>query len=341
MRPAHTLPAVLAAALLAGAAVGAQPRRPDAGAADVARPPSPAEVARRAQVVARVNATSITLGELEDLLNEAPAPIRATYADPARRREFLQNLLTTYLLADEARRRGLDRDPQLAQTVRRNLGQRVEQVAVLDAITPEAVTDAEVRQWYEGHVADYQQPEYRRATILITADRAVAERAIEEIRRARGDMRRVRDLARQHSVDEASRAHDGDTHYFQRTGLPSAGDGQRLDPALAEAVFGLVREMDVTPAPVAVAGGRFGVAVFTGQRPALRRTLDDASVVASIRGFIVRERRIQGREELLRGLRARLRPEVHEERLDLIRASRVDIGTMPAYNPARGDAAVR
>jgi len=331
MRSAHLLPAVLSAALLAAAALGAQPRRPI----------TPAETARRAQVVARVNATSITLGELEDLLNEAPAPIRATYADPARRREFLQSLMTTYLLADEARRRGLDRDPQLAQTVRRNLGQRVEQVAVLDAVTPEAVTDAEVRQWYEGHVADYQQPEYRRATILVTPDRAVAERAIEEIRRARGDMRRVRDLARQHPADDASRSHDGDTHYFQRTGLPSAGDGQRVDPALAAAVFGLAREMDVTPAPVALAGGRFGVAVYTGQRPALHRGLDEAGVAASIRGFIVRERRIQGRDELLRGLRARLRPEVHEERLDLIRASQVDLGTMPAYNADRGDAAVR
>jgi len=338
MRPSFALAPFVAAALLAAAPLGAQPRRPDAG---VARPPTPAEVARRAQVVARINATSITLGELEDLLNEAPAPIRATYADPARRREFLQSLMTTYLLADEARRRGLDRDPQLAQTVRRNLGQRVEQVAVLDAITPEAVTDEEIRQWYGSHVADYQQPEYRRATILVTPDRAVAERAIEDIRRARGDMRRVRDLARQHSVDEASRAHDGDTHYFQRTGLPSAGDGQRVDPALAEAAFGLAREMDVTPAPVALAGGRFGVAVLTGQRPALHRGLDETGVAASIRGFIVRERRIQGRDELLRGLRARLRPEVHEERLDLIRASRVDIGTMPAYGTDRGDAAVR
>lgn len=340
MRPPHRLRAALLAASIAAAApLAAQPRGPDAGAA--ARPPSPAEAARRAQVVARVNATAVTLGELEDLLNEAPAPIRATYADPARRREFLQNLMTTYLLADEARRRGLDRDPQLAQTVRRNLAQRVEQVAVLDAVTPEAVADAEVRQWYEAHRADYQQPEYRRATVVVATDRAAAERAIAEIGRARGDMRRVRELVRQGAADDAARAHDGDTHYFQRTGLPAAGDGQRVDPALAAAVFGLAREMDVTPAPVALADGRFGVAVLTGQRPALDRSLDDAGVVASVRGFIVRERRAQRREELLRDLRARLRPEVHEERLELLRPSQADPGQMPAFNTARGDAAAR
>jgi peptidyl-prolyl cis-trans isomerase C len=292
-------------------------------------------------VVARVNGTEVTLGELEDLLNEAPAPIRATYTEPARRREFLQNLMTTYLLAEEARRRGLDRDPQLAQTVRRNLAQRVEQLAIHDAITPESVTDAEIRQWYETHRSDYQQPEYRRATAMALPTRAAAEQAIADIARARGDLRRVRALARQYPVDDAGRAHDGDTHYFQRTGLPAAADGSRVDPALAAAVFELAREMDVTPTPVPLADGRFGVAVLTGQRPALNRSLDDPGVVASIRGFIVRERRIQRREELLRELRARFRPEVHEDRLELLRPARVDLGQMPAFNTDPGDAAVR
>jgi peptidyl-prolyl cis-trans isomerase C len=337
MRSITALRAIpLAASLCLAAPLAAQPRVADGGAPRAA---SPAEVARRALIVARVDAVTITLGELEDLLNEAPAPVRATYADPARRREFLQGLVTTQLLAAEARRRGLDRDPAVAQALRRNLGQRVEQVAVLDAVTPESVTEAEVRQWFEGHLSDYQQPEFRRATVLATPDRAAADRAIADIRRARGDLRRVRELARQHPLDDAARAHDGDTHYFQRTGLPSAGDGQRVDPALAAAVFDLAREMDVTASPVPLTDGRFGVAVLTGQRPALRRSLDDPGVAASVRSFIVRERRIQRREELLRDLRARLRPEVHEERLDLLRPPQVDPGQMPVFHTARGDAA--
>ncbi len=329
-RTLSPLLALLAALAAPAAALAQQPHaQTDAGA----HPRTAADEARRAQVVARVNDRAITVGELEDLLNDAPAPIRQTYLDPARRREYLDNLVMTFLLADEARRRGLDRDPQVSQTVRRILGQRVEQVAILEAITPDRVTDAEVRQWYDAHLSDFQQPEFRRATVVITGDRAAAQRVIDEARRVRGDLRRVRALVREVSTDEASKQRDGDFFYFQRTGISSAGDGPRLDAPLAEAVFALAREMDVTPEPVALADNRFGVAVLTGVRPALRRSLDDQGVVNSIRGFITRERREQRRQELLRELRARLRPEVHEDRLDAIHLPPADVGTMPPFGP--------
>lgn len=333
-RPTTILLLLAALALPTGAfAQQPRPRASDAGVVDAGR--TPADEARRALVVARINSATITVGELEDLLNDAPAPIRQTYLDPARRREYLDNLVMTFLLADESRRRGLDRDPQVSQTVRRILGQRVEQVAILDAITPERISDAEVRAWYDAHLADYQQPEYRRATAVIAADRASAQRFIDEARRVRGDMRRVRELVRELSVDEPSKRRDGDFFYFQRTGVPSAGDGARVEAPLAEAVFALPREMEVTPQPVALADGRFGVAVLTGVRPALRRSLDDIGVVNSIRGFIVRERRAQRREQLLQDLRARLHPEVHEERLDAIHLPPSDMGTVIPFDPSR------
>lgn len=342
MRLPHPFSLVAALALVTAPAVSyAQQPRPvaDAGVRrDAGR--SAADEARRAQVIARINSAAITVGEFEDLLNDAPAPIRQTYLDPARRREYLDNLVMTFLLADEARRRGLDRDPQVSQTVRRILGQRVEQVAILEAITPDRITDAEVRQWYDAHLEDYQQPEYRRATVVITPDRAAAQRVIDEARRLRGDLRRVRELVREVSVDEESKRRDGDFFYFQRTGISSAGDGPRVDPSLADAVFNLAREMDVTPAPVELADHRFGVAVLTGVRPALRRSLDDVGVVNSIRGFLVRDRRAARREELLRELRTRLHPEVHEDRLETIHLPPADLGTLPPFGPAgsTGDA---
>ena len=57
----------------------------------------------------------------------------------------------------------------------------------------------------------------------------------------------VRELVRELSVDEPSKRRDGDFFYFQRTGVPSAGDGARVEAPLAEAVFALPREMEVTP----------------------------------------------------------------------------------------------
>jgi peptidyl-prolyl cis-trans isomerase C len=303
----------------------AQPA-PDGGA------PRPEDTARRAQVLARLGERTVTVGEFEDMLNEAPEPVRQSYLNPARRREQLESLLNTMLLADEARRRGVDRDPQVAATVRRILSQRWEQRTILEAITPDSIPAEEVARHYQEHLSDYQQPEFRRATVIITRDQAAAATAAEGCRTARGDLRRVRALVREHSVDEPTRSHEGDAFYFQREGQPS-GDGQPVDPALAAAVFALARETDVT-APVPLRDGRFGVAVLTGIRPALRRALTDPGVTASIRGFLVRDRRSRREAELLQAIRARLNPEVHEDRLQLLRLPPSDLGNLPGFQPA-------
>lgn len=309
----HSLPLCLAALLCA----------PFAAAQPTPRPP--AEQTRRAQAVARVGQTVITVGEFEDMLSEAPWSVRQTYLDPARRREMLENLVQTMLLADEARRRGLDRDPDVSGSIRRILGQRLEQVAVLEAITPESITDAEVSAWYQAHHEDYQQPEFRRATAVIVADLPTAQRVLTDVRAAHNDLRRVREIVRTSSIDEGSRTHEGDLFYFQRTGQPT-GDNAPVDPALAAAVFALNRDMDVTPQPVALANGRFGIAVRTGQRAAMNRPLSDVGVTASIRGYIVRERRTQRENELIATVRARVNPELHPERLDLLHAPQADVG---------------
>jgi peptidyl-prolyl cis-trans isomerase C len=324
---AHTL-TLLLAGLCSPVVARAQPRT--APAADAAA--SPAETERRAQVVARVGDQAITVGEFEDMLNEAPGPVRQRYLAPAERRTYLEHLVTTFLLAGEARRQGLDRNPEVSASVRRILSQRLEQRAVLETVTAESIPASEVSAYYQAHVADYQQPEYRRATVIITADRETAARVVADARAARGDLRRVRELVRQHSVDEPSKAHDGDVFYFQRSGAPT-GEGQPVDPALAAAVFGLAREMDVTPQPVALTGGRFGVGVLTGTRPALRRDPTDPGVVATIRGFLVRDRRAQRTAAMLQAARDRLHPEVHEERLELIHLPPGDLGNLPPFDP--------
>ena len=316
----------LVVALAAPSVARAQPHPADAST-------TPAETARRAQPIAHVGSTVITVGEFEDLLNEAPLPVRQTYLAPERRREYLDHLVSTYLLADEARRRGLERNPEVASSVRRILSQRLEQRAVIEAVTLDAVPAADVAAYYQAHLADFQQPEYRRATVIITSDRDTAQRVIAEARSARGDLRRVRELVRLHSVDEPTKQHEGDAFYFQRNGTPTA-DAQAVDPALADAVFLLAREMDVTPQPVALGHRGFGVGVLTGIRPALHRDPSDPGVIATIRGYLVRDRRAQRSHELLEEARGRLRPEVHEDRLDLIHLPPVDLGNLPPVDPS-------
>lgn len=317
--------AVALATWLCASAAAAQPRNADAGL-------STAEVARRAQVVARMEGATITVGELEDLLNQAPAPIRQSYLQGDARRAYLEGMVQTLLLAQEARRRGLDRDPQVSAAIRRILSQRMEQVGILDAVPVESIPQEEVARYFEAHITEYQQPEYRRATVVLTGDRDAALRAVTELRAAQGDMRRVREVVRR-AAGDAGVDNEGDLFYFQRSGAPSSTEHPAVDPALAAAVFGLQRLMDVTAQPVALAGGRFAVAVMTGQRPAMHRTLTDEGLVASIRGVLLRERRERRERELLQEIRGRLRPEVHEDRLELIHLPPSDLGALPSLAP--------
>lgn len=316
-----------AGCLAASVSASAQPRT-DGGLSE-------AERARRALPVASVDGATLSVGELEDLLNDAPAPIRQSYQQVEARRVYVEGMVQTLLLAQEARRRGLDRDPQVVAAIRRRLSQRTEQVEILEAVSPASITDEEVARYYEQHRGDYVRPEFRRCTSAVTTTREAALRAAAELRAAQGDMRRVREAVRR-AAGDAAVGDEGDLGYFERTGAAATvGGAGAVDARLAAAVFALPRLMDVTPEPVALADGRFAVAVLTGQRPATNHRLSDAGVVASIRGALLRERRERRERELLRELRARLRPEVHEDRLQLIHLPPSDLGAIPALAPVQ------
>ncbi|MDP3275435.1 MAG: peptidylprolyl isomerase [Deltaproteobacteria bacterium] len=307
---------------------------------------SPEETARRATVLARVGDLTITVGEFEDTLNEAPAPVRQTYTDPARQREYLQNMVDTLLLAREAQRRGVERQPEVAQQIRRILSSRLMQVEVLQTIGPDSVSDTDLRAYYETNVHDWVQPEQRRATVIYTQDRAAADDVLRLVRAARGNLHTIQELAHTRSVDERSRENHGDVFYFRatHTGTPavradagaSADAGAPgMDPAVSAAAFGLARELEVAE-PVQCANRVWAVVVLTGIRPALSRTIEDAGVRSSITAAIVHQRRRAREQSLLETLRGRYRVVEHPERVDALRLPTADLGGMPALVPQAG-----
>lgn len=339
--------AVSSSLVLSGAALHAQARDGGASAASDGASESPAERARRATVLARVGDVTITVGEFEDTLNEAPAPVRQTYADPARQREYLQNMVDTILLAREARRRNLERNPEVAGQIRRILSTRLQQVEVIQAITPASVSEQDIRTYYQEHIGDWVQEEQRRATVIYLDDRASADEVLRQVRAARGNLRTIQELARTRSVDEHSREARGDVFYFRATHARAAqgarGDGglhgatdagvTAIDPAVSAAAFGLARELDVSE-PVRTANDKWAIVVLTGIRPALSRTLDDAGVRSSIIAAIIHQRRREREQQLMAQLRARHPVEEHLERVDRVRFPQTDLGGVPPFEPA-------
>ncbi len=242
--------------------------------------------------------------------------------------------MQTLLLAQEARRRGLDRDPQVVTAIRRRLSQRTEQVEILEAITPESVTDAEVARHYEQRRAEYQRPEFRRATVAVAATREGALARRPNSVRRKGDMRRVRAAVAPCSGRRGGaprRGTSGTSSAAARRGLGGRrrarrGGSRRRCSGCSASWTSPPRP---SPSPTAASPSR------CSRGSARRRTTASATPAWSPRSAARCSARgvSDGSRSCLRELRTRLRPEVHEERLQLIHLPPSDLGALPALAP--------
>lgn len=309
--------AISLASLTSAVAIAQGPMDPAAlvgGPPTVAAQPivrSPEETARRAQVVAQVGDVAITVGEVEDQINAQAPFLRARYSDPAKLREFVDNLIRFELLAREAGTKNYAQNREVVRTTKNNAVQQLIRREVNDRVTAESIPMADVEAYYNAHPEEFNRQEMRRASHIVVATRAEAEALIAEARTA--DARRFRDLAREKSLDTETKLRGGDLRFFTREPTPGNPDTQ-VDPVLAAAAFALRESGDVSP-PIQL-GERWSVLKLTGLRAAENRSLADAQ--ATIRMRLVRERQQSTLEELTTRLRTQLNPEIHAERVDAI-----------------------
>jgi peptidyl-prolyl cis-trans isomerase C len=268
-------------------------------------PPPPPErvyssedVARRAKVVAKVGDAEISIGDVEDAINEQSPFLRARYRDPAALREFVDGLIRFELLARAAEREDADEDPEVQRAVKQNAVQQLIRRDFDEQITPESIPEADVRAYYDAHPEEFNRDELRRAAHIQVATRAEALALLPRVQAA--DAREFRIIARDESVDPETRLRGGDLRYFDREGQPRNERDPRLHAALATASFALGEVGDVSPEPIQV-GERWSIVKLTGLRPAEHRPFEAAAPTIRLR--LWRERRQTGLEEFVERLR--------------------------------------
>ncbi len=276
---------------------------------------SPEDRARRAKVVAKVGDARITVGDVEDAVNQQSPFLRVRYRDPAKLREMVEGMVRFELLARAAERADVDEDPEVRRVAKQNAVQQLIRRDFDEQITPESIPAADVQAFYEAHPEEFSREELRRAAHIQVATRADAERLMARVREA--DARGFRDLAREHSLDPETRLRGGDLRYFDREGHSRTPSDPAIAEALATAAFALAETGDVSE-PVQV-GERWSIVKLTGSRPAEHRSLAEAS--PSIRLRLWRERRQGGLEDLVTRLR---REHGVEPSYDLLRMIRLD-----------------
>jgi foldase protein PrsA len=134
------------------------------------------------------------------------------------------------------------------------------------------VTDEDIEEYYDKNKKRFSQPEKRDLNVVLTKTEAKAEQAKKEL----DDGASFATVAKQYSIDQASKANGGK--------LPAVAEGQQ-EKALDEAVF--AAKKGEVEGPVKT---QFGWYVFevTGSTPASQQELKDAK--ETIRGLLKSER---------------------------------------------------
>jgi peptidyl-prolyl cis-trans isomerase C len=302
-------------ALAGGASLGCQKKADPQGTRErstaVAGPAAPPQSAEELRApLAKIDDVTITLGELQERINRQSPYIRARYTSLEQKKEFLDSLIRFEVLAKEAYRRGLDKDPEVVRTMKQVMIQKLMRDEFDVKITADTITDAEMKTYYDANLADYVKPEEVRVSAIITKNRAQAERVALEARGEPGKTNKgFRDLVNRYSQDEDSKLRGGDLRYFD-------AQTKEVPAPVIRAAFALLNPGDVSGA-VDAGNGTWYVLKQTGRRKSMTKSFDDAK--PAIRNKLFRDKRLAAQKDFVDGLKTAAKIEINEANLAKVR----------------------
>ncbi|MFQ6111170.1 MAG: peptidyl-prolyl cis-trans isomerase [Nitrospinota bacterium] len=200
------------------------------GAGARSEPPSPGRAdgegakLSEGEILAEVNGTLITVGDLRRRLEELPPQVRIRALE--KKDKLLLELIENELLYQEAKKEGLDRLPSVRRRMENILkGLIVQELLQRRVVASVRVTPEEVRDQYNENKERYRQEESVTASHILVRTEEEARAVLEELRSGR-DFEAV---AREKSID--STASSGGV-------LGTFTSGQML-PAFEKAAFSL------------------------------------------------------------------------------------------------------
>lgn len=266
-----------------------------------------------AEVVARVGDKVFTVADVQAQLRAQPEFVRARYSTPERLREFVDSLVRTELLLQEAQRQGVDKRPEVRALVEKVMVQQL----VSDVARKSAPNEADARAYYDTHAAEFSKPERVRVAVLEfggTAkapppDKALVQKELNRIRalKAADQGRAFAALVQMKSTHESSRGQEGDVGPRTREEL-----AQQFSAQVAAAAFGLT-ELGAISEPVESPRG-LTVVRLLGKQPGEQRPFENEKVQLLMR--LTAEARTKTMENLVLSLRNGVNPVINEKALE-------------------------
>jgi parvulin-like peptidyl-prolyl isomerase len=271
------------------------------------------------KVLAKFGDHVITLGDFAQTLADMPEYERIRYQAVDRRKELLKGMIDVQLLADEAKKRGLDKDPQVQEELRQVLVAWMRGRLLAELPAPSEIPEAEVRAYYDAHADQYREPERRRISQVLTKDEAKARAAYEEAKGATpaawGAV--VRKFSEEPPLATEAIDLAGDVGFVTAIDDAHATPSTRVTSEMRTAAFAL-KDVNDTGAPMKDAKGWHVLRLMTKQEA---RVQGFADVEKQIRVRMLQDRRAESERKLIEATRAQVKVEVDEAAIDAVAAT--------------------
>jgi peptidyl-prolyl cis-trans isomerase C len=239
---------------------------------------------------------------------------RARYNSPERKKAFMENMIKFEVLAQEAKRQGLDRDPQVLLELKQAMVRKMMSDELAGAVSLESIPETEIRKYYDDHVGDYVRPEKVRASHILLPDEKTANKVAADLNKAfSGDpthKRRIFALrARDVSTDPVTATLGGDMRFFARP-----EDGGTVAPELAKRAFE-TKDIGKMIGPFKTDKG-WHLLMVTARRQRHEKKYEEAKQAIANRLF--RERRSSAELDFVQKTKAKSEIEIRDELLDKV-----------------------
>jgi peptidyl-prolyl cis-trans isomerase C len=277
--------------------------------------------------LATIGDVTITVREFEDQLDRQAPYIKSRYSSLEQKKEFLDSLVRFEVLAAEAKKRGLDQDPEVIRTMKSVMVQKLLHEEFEKTIPTDSITDAEVKTYYDAHTAEYVRPEQVRCSAIVVKDKTTAEKIATE---AAGDAGKTnkgfRDMVDKYSLDDTTKTRGGDLRYFAKDGTDEDEDVKVPAPVIV-AAFALPQTGSVSAA-IDAGNGTWWILKETGHRRPMTKSLDE--VATTVRAKLARDKRVAAEDDFVAKLKESSKIEIDEDNLAKVR---IDVPPQEAAAP--------
>lgn len=290
--------------------------------------------------VATWSGDSITQEELKQRFLEMSPFARTRYQTVDQRKEYVEGLARFELLANEALKRGLDKDPEVIETAKKVMVQRLIQEE-FEKKEGQKIDDADVAAYYEKHKSDYVKPEMIRLSHLFleapegSPQREEKKKKAEELQKQAAeappmDFQLFGKLVKEHSEEPRTKPLDGDMRYLSKEELAA-----QYGPEVSRASIAL-REVGAV-SPVVETKKGFHILKLQGRQQELNLSLEQ--VKTQLQSRILYERRTQAFNDYIEKLKKEQKFEINSQALagfevDLKAPTQETKGPPPGFIPA-------